>query len=147
MELARLASKQQAASKPLAPEGPFRALEQQGSQNRKNMLSRYPGWCWDHKQSPLGPGRPVSRPPKCSMSPSGCARGGQQVGPKRAQKYQNAPVPPWGAPEGSVVQVDGQNQLGCLLAVFGPMWPRNRARWARNGFICRLKLENGRISG
>ena len=43
-----------------------------------------------------------------------------------AQNHQQrAPVPLWGAPEGSVVQVDGQNQfgnrLGCLLAVFGPI--------------------------
>ena len=68
-----------------------------------------------------------------------------------------APVPPWGAPGGCVVQVHRQNQLeyclGCLLAVFGPMWPRNGVRWAQNGFIwapnvsCGLKPKNGRISG
>ena len=79
-------------------------------------------------------------------------------GPKMAQNYQKrAPAPPWGTREGSVVQVDGQNQLGyclaCLLAVFGPVWPRNGVRWAQNGLIwapnvsCGLKLKNGRISG
>ena len=51
------------------------------------MLPRYPGWCWDDKQSPLGPGRPVSRPPKCSMRPSGRARGGPQVGPQAGPKW------------------------------------------------------------
>ena len=75
-----------------------------------------------------------------------------------AQNHQKRdPVPPWGAPEGSVVKVDGQNQrgycLGCFLAVFGPMWPRNSVCWAQNGLIwapnvsCGLKPKNGRISG
>ena len=47
-------------------------------------------------------------------------------GPEMAQNHQKRdPVPPLGAPEGTIVQVDGQNQLGyclgCLLAVFAPM--------------------------
>ena len=43
----------------------------------------------------------------------GRAPGGAASGPKMTQNHQNGgPVPPWGAPEGSVVQVDGQNQLG-----------------------------------
>ena len=85
----------------------------------------------------------------------GRAPGGPPSGPKMAQNHQNRP--PWGAPEGSVVQVDGQNPLGycvgCLLAVFGPVWPRNNVRWAQNGFIwapnvsCGLRPKNGRISG
>ena len=44
MELARLASKQQAASsKQLALQGPFWAPEQQGPRNQKKMVPRYPG--------------------------------------------------------------------------------------------------------
>ena len=83
------ASKQQASSKQLAPQGPFRAPEQQGSRKRKKTLPRYPGWCWDDKQSSLGPGRPVSRPPKCSKRPSGHARGGPQGGPQAGPKWPN----------------------------------------------------------
>ena len=83
---------------------------------------------------------------------------GAPSGPKTAQNHQKrAPVPPWRAPEAFVVQVNGQNQLryclGCLLAVFGPMWPRHAVCWAQNGFIwalnvsCGLKPKNGRTSG
>ena len=50
------------------------------------MFPRYPGWCWDDRQSPLGPGRPVSRPPKGSVRPSGRARGGPRVGPQAGPK-------------------------------------------------------------
>ena len=88
----------------------------------------------------------------------GQAPGGAPSGPKMAQNHQKRALEPlWGPPEGSVVQGDGQNQLGyclgCHLAVVGPMWPRNGVRWAENGFIwapngsCRLKLKNSRISG
>ena len=95
------------------------------------MVPRYPGWCWDDKQSNLGPGRPVFRPPKCSVRPSGRARGrpqaGPQAGPKMAQNAQKrTPVPPWGASEDSVVHIDGHNQLGYCLgslwAVFDSCW-------------------------
>ena len=62
---------------------------------------------------------------------------GPQAGPKWPKITKNGP--PWGSPEGSVVQDNGQNQrgycLGCLLAVFGPMWPRKGVRWVQNGFI------------
>ena len=44
MELARLASSSKQQASKLAPQGPFRAPEQQGSQNRKKMLPRHPGW-------------------------------------------------------------------------------------------------------
>ena len=59
------------------------------------------GWCWDNRHSPLGPGRPVSRLPKCSVRLSGRARGGQQAGPpKRARNGPKPPkralLPPWG---------------------------------------------------
>ena len=93
--------------------------------------------------------------PCLGRAPGGAPSGRARNWPKITQK--RAPVPPCGAPEGSVAQVDGQNQLGCclscLLAVFGPVWPRNGVRWAQNGCtwapdaFCRLKPKNGRISG
>ena len=60
-----------------------------GVPRSKKMLPHYPGWCWDDKQSALGHGRPVSRPPKCSVRPSGRAQGGAPSGPEMAQNHQN----------------------------------------------------------
>ena len=124
MEPARLA-----ASSKLHPQGPWGAPEQQGSRNPKENTT-LSGMVLGQQKITFGT-RKARVPAAKVRAPSG---------PKIAQNHQKrAPVPPWGVPEGSVVQVDGQNQLGywlgCLLAVFGPMWPRNSICWAQNGFI------------
>ena len=70
---------------------------------------------------------PAAETPRAPEWPCpGRAPGGAPSGPKLAQNPpKRALLPLWGAQESSVVQVDGQNQLGyclsCLLAVFGPM--------------------------
>ena len=158
-----LASSKQASSK-LDPQGPRWAPEQQGSQNWGKNVTTLSGdgvgttnnGLW----APEGPCLGRQSAP-CAWA-SGRARGGPRVGPQEGPKWprctKNGPrCLRGGPPEGSVVQVGGQNQLGyclgCLLAVFGPMWPRNGVRWAQNGFIwapnvsCGLKPKNGRISG
>ena len=84
-----LASSKQAAA--TRPSEPLAAPEQQGSRNRGKKLPRYPGWCSDDKQSPLGAGRPVYWPPKCSKRPSGRARGRPQAGPKWPKITENGP--------------------------------------------------------
>ena len=80
----------------------------------------------------------------------GRAPGGATSGPKMAQNHQKrAPVPPWGPPEGSVVQVDGQNQLGyCLGLPFGRVWthvaPKRcplGPKWVHLGPECVLRAE------
>ena len=112
-----------ASSKQASPAAPFAGPRATGVPKSKKMLPPHLGWCWDDKQSLLGLGRPVSRPPKCSVRPSGRARGRTQVapggppvlapsGPNMAQNHQKrAPVPPWADPEGSVVQVDGMDKI------------------------------------
>ena len=54
----------------------------------------------------------------------GRAPGGAPSEPKMAQNHQKrAPVPPWGGPEGSLVEIDGKNQLGyCSGLPFGRVW-------------------------
>ena len=118
MEPACLASKRQASSKQATPAGPMAGPRATGvPKSRKkcyhairNGVETTNNPLWDP-----GPGRQSA--PCARVAVPGA---GPRWGPKRAQNHQKrAPVPPWEDPEGSVVQVDGQNQLGYYL---GRLW-------------------------
>ena len=147
MESARLASKQQAS-----PAGPFSGPRATGVPKTKKRSPRYPGWCCDHRQSPNHQWDPEGPCISCQSAPCARLAAPGPSRPKTAQHHhKRAPAPPWADPEGSVVQADGQNQLGYglgyLLAMIGPVWPGSDVRWAQNGFIwaptvsCGLKLK------
>ena len=114
--------------------------------SEKKMSPRYPGWCWDDRQSPLGPGRPVTQPPKCSVRPSGRARGGPRAGPRSPKM---GPSTSMGGAEGSVVQVDGQKSTWVLVGLpFGCVWtpvaPKRcplGTTWVHLGPECVLRAE------
>ena len=159
MEPACLASSKQAANSPAEPQG---GATSKGVLRPPVGVPQQPRTVLGRQTITFGTRKArvsaaeVLRAPEWSCP--GRAPGGAPSGPKMAQNHQKrAPVPPWADPEDSVVQVDGQNQLGyclgCLLAVFGPVWPRNGVRWAQNRFIwapdvsCGLNPTNGRISG
>ena len=155
----RLASKQQAASsKQASPAGPLVGPRATGVPKSKKNVTTLSGMVLGRQTITFGTqkaGVPAAKVLHASEWPCPWQA---PSGPKMAQNNQKrAPVPPWADPEGSVVQVDGHNQLGyclgCLLAMFELMWPRNGVCWAQSGFIwapnvsCGLKPKNGCISG
>ena len=100
-------SKQQASSKLTPPDPKLKE-----NQSSPSGFGSPPKGSWDHEQSSLGPGMPVSRPRWASARPNGRAWGGPKVGPKRAQ---NGPKSPKTGPGGSETGARGA-RLPCSRA-------------------------------
>ena len=89
------------------------------------MFPRYLGWCWDEKQSPLGPRRPVFQPPKCSVHLRGRAQGGPrlwpQAGPKWPKITKNGPRCLRGGPQKvALSKLMDKINLGTVWVAFWP---------------------------
>ena len=119
-----MSSKQQQ----VAPQGPWRVPEQQGSQNREKKCHHAIqdwGWCWDGKQSALADRRPMSCPPECSVCLSDRARGRTQVVPQAGRKWpkitKNGPRCLPGAPQKVLLsRLMDKINLGTVWVAFWP---------------------------